>query len=373
MGPSNVALLKLFRADQALREARAKLDSVTRDVKAQEIKLNQLSSRHASAVAKHKDLQAKSANFELDLKMREEHLEKLRGRQAQAVNNKEYQALLVEINTAKVDRAKVEEQAIRLMEQMETAGLEVKNLTAQLDAENAKLAEMNAKVGDKAAAARAEVDSLTPARQEAASVIKPSVLVEFDRLGDRYDGEALAAIDKPNLREEEYLCTGCNVGLVPDVYNKLKTRDDIVTCNHCRRMLYIPDNAHFEVQEVKKSRASSGATKAKSAGKTVKRVLKAPEPELPGSKWKDIVSRSQGESVEGAKDADQRPVECKVEVNGELVGTFKGKSPDHLERVIRFNLDEAKMSADVKVTAVPVLESAPDASTQAPSEPPAEA
>ena len=105
MGPSNVALLKLYRADQALREAGAKLNAVTRDVRAQEARNTQLKARLEAAQTRLKELQSRNANNELELKVRGEHIDKLRDRQSSAVNNKEYQALLVEINTAKVDRA----------------------------------------------------------------------------------------------------------------------------------------------------------------------------------------------------------------------------------------------------------------------------
>jgi len=47
------------------------------------------------------------------MRARDAHIEKLRTQQQTAKNNKEYQAFLVEINTAKVDRNKVEEDAIR--------------------------------------------------------------------------------------------------------------------------------------------------------------------------------------------------------------------------------------------------------------------
>lgn len=347
MGPSNVALLKLFRAEQSLREATSRLNAVTKDLRLQETRRNQTGTKLQAAQTRQKELQSKSANFDLDLKMREEHIEKLRGRQQLAANNKEYQALLVEINTAKVDRAKVEEQAIKLLEQLESTATEVKNLTTALESDEAKLAQMKAEVGDKAAAAQAEVDRIKPERDAAAAPIKPQILQEFNRLADRYEGEAMAAIDKPNPREEEYLCTGCMMSLVADVFNKLKTRDDVVACPSCRRMLFIAEGATFETTTAKKTTTRSKST----AKSTDKKVIKTDfEPKAPESKWAAIVTAAQGESVRDAVEADNNPVECVVSVNGELVGQFKGKSPEHLERVIRFRLEEAKMSADVKVT-----------------------
>lgn len=349
MGPSNVALLKLYRAEQTLREAKARLDEVTKGVRVQEGRRKSVADNLAVAKQKQQESQSKSANLELELKARDEHIEKLRGRQTLADNNKEYQALLVEINTNKVDRAKLEEQLIKVMEQVEASNTEVTNLTGVLGAEEAKLTEMQGQLGDKANAAQAEVQKVTPDRDAAAAQIKPAILAEFNKLADRYEGEALAQLEKPDPRDPDYLCAGCNMSLVPDVFNKLKTRDDAVICPHCRRFLYLPENATYETHVSTKRGGGGSRTKS---DRVVKKVVKASEPTQPESKWSKIVVAAQGESVEGAKDADHKPVECKVEINGEVVGTFKGKSAEHLERVIKFRMEESKMSADVKVTQV---------------------
>jgi hypothetical protein len=122
MGPTNVSLVKLFRADQALRDAQERLDAATKNVRVQERRVNDLAEKLKASQAKHKELQVKSGNLDLDLRSRDAHIEKLRTQQQTAHNNKEYQTFLVEINTQKVEKAKVEEQAMALMEQVETAG-----------------------------------------------------------------------------------------------------------------------------------------------------------------------------------------------------------------------------------------------------------
>jgi predicted nucleic acid-binding Zn-ribbon protein len=357
MGPTTAALLRLFRADKALREAQENLDAVTKDVRAQETRKTHASNRLAAAQTRFKDLQVKAANSELDLKAREEHIEKLRNRQQQAANNKEYQALLVEINTAKVDRAKIEEATIKLMEQLELAAGDVRTHTTALQADEAKLDDMKSKLGDKATAAQAEVERLRPERNAAAAEIKPHLVEQFDKLADRFDGEAMAAIDRPNPREEEYICTGCNMGLVPNVFNSLKTRDDVITCPSCRRILYIPESMTVETAVKKRGGSKAKAGSTGSSDRVVKKVITA-APAEPENKWASLVSAAQGESARDAAEADHKPVECRVEINGELVGLYKGKSPEHLERVIRFRMEESKLGADVKVTPVEVAPAA---------------
>src|SRR3954447_21854375 len=141
MGPTNVALVKLFQADQQLRAARERLDAAAKNVRVQERRVNDLAAKLKAAQQQHKELQARAGNVDLDLRTRDAHIDKLRTQQQTAKNNKEYQAFLIEINTCKVDKAKVEEEAMRLMEQADKAGAETAAITTQLDAERKRLTE----------------------------------------------------------------------------------------------------------------------------------------------------------------------------------------------------------------------------------------
>jgi predicted nucleic acid-binding Zn-ribbon protein len=247
MGPTNVALVKYYQADQQLRVAQSRLEAATKDVRVQERRVNDLLEKHRLAQAQLRETQSQAANLELDLKARDSHIEKLRVQQQQAKNNKEYQAFLVEINTQKVDRNKVEDDTMKLLEQVERGQQELKDLSAHLDAEKAKLEAMRGRINDRIHQLQADIDALKPAREEAAKAVPRQARDAFDRLAERFDGEAMAALAKPDRRREEYVCTACNMDLVTDVYNKLHSRDELIFCPSCRRILYIPDDLPPEV------------------------------------------------------------------------------------------------------------------------------
>src|ERR1041385_8982890 len=135
MGPTNIALVKLFQADQQLRAAQERYETAARNVRVLERRVADLSSKLSTLQHSLKEQQSKAANIDLDLQSREQHIEKLRAQQAQAKTNKEYQAFLTEINTEKVDRNKIEEQALVALEAVERLQGEAKALSAQLDEE----------------------------------------------------------------------------------------------------------------------------------------------------------------------------------------------------------------------------------------------
>ena len=116
MGPTNVALVKLFRADQALREAQERLDAASKNVRVQERRVNDLTEKLKVAQTTLREAQSRAKQLELDQGSRDAHIEKLRTQQSVAKNHKEYQTFLIEINTQKVDRAKVEEDQLKIEE-----------------------------------------------------------------------------------------------------------------------------------------------------------------------------------------------------------------------------------------------------------------
>jgi uncharacterized protein len=286
MSPNNIALVTYFRADQRLREAKGHLMAATKDVRIQERKVTDLSELQRLAAQKLKEHQSTAAQLELDLKTRDEQIERLRTQQQQSRNNREYQAFLVEINTAKVDRGKVEDETIKALEAVERLSGESKTLAEQLKVEQAKLVELKSQVSGKLSELQAEIDARQADRDAAGSQVSGKAREVFDRLADKYDGEAMAALAKPDRRREEYICTVCNMDQAVDIYNKLHSRDELVFCPSCRRLLYIPDDLPPEV-----------AIKAKPKP----RVVKEPKPAKDAA---DASSQSRGENVGAGAGAD---------------------------------------------------------------------
>jgi predicted nucleic acid-binding Zn-ribbon protein len=349
MGPTNVALVKLFRSDQALREAQERLDAATKNVRVQDRRVVDLTEKLRLALIKHRELQVKSGNLDLDLKTRDAHIEKLRTQQQTTHNAKEYQTFLVEINTQKVDKAKVEETAMAVMQEVETAAKESTDLAAALETEKAKLVQLKGQIGGEITKLEAEIESLKEPRNALSATLPPKARIAFDKLADHHDGEALSALLKPDRRREEYVCSACMMDLVTDVYNKLHTRDDMVFCPSCRRILYIPDELPPEMA-VNKKKATSGSLSSAgaSAGET-ERPKEAPRAK---GKLGEILTASQGESVRNAVAGGYNPSEFHVTVDGKVVGIYKGQNAENLERVIRFNLDEKGLKHEVHVNPV---------------------
>ena len=270
MGPTNVALVKLFHADQKCRLAQSRYDAASRDVRIQERKVSALQEKLEATNLQLREQQATSGTTDLDIRSREIHIEKLREQQQTTTNNKEYQAFLVQINTEKVDKGKSEDALLHLMGSVETLQAEGQQLVLQIETETQKLKAMSEKITEKLATIKSEIDRLTPLFDSAAAEVSASAMAVYNKLADRFEGEAMAPIQKPDNRVEEYACGACNMSMMADLYNRLHSRDEPMSCPSCRRLLYIPDDlppeqAINQRKKPKKTAAAAAAEKAEHA------------------------------------------------------------------------------------------------------------
>ncbi len=236
------SLLNLYRVDAQVRSLQGRLDSAQRYYDAQNQQILQLNQSLEETTTRKRHLQATVANFESEIAGIDARIEKLRDELNNAVTNKQYNALLGELNTMKSDRGKIEENVLAEMEQIEALDAEITQLDAQIverqklrDVAEAQLKERQQDVGQR-------LEELQQERKQAAVGIPSEVLEVFDELGDVHDGEAMAEVEEINRRHREYACGECNMHMPFELISTLhNSADALVRCPACGRILYIQE------------------------------------------------------------------------------------------------------------------------------------
>lgn len=239
MGPKLASLLKLQSIENDLSHVRRRLRSKENALRAIDRQVAELEERKAALKEESKQRQSQAGGIELELKQREQEVQKLRNALNAAKTNKEYAAILTQINTHKADNSKLEDEILKIMHGVDAVKTEIAGLNEQIAAEQAKreeLASSNAEEIDKLNAMKAD---LLSRREEAAQGIDPDTLMLFDRLAGVHDGEAMAPVDVTDEKRGEYACGGCYMSLRAEHYNALLSKDEIRQCENCGRILYL--------------------------------------------------------------------------------------------------------------------------------------
>lgn len=239
MGTVLDALVKLQSVENNLRAARAKLTRSRRNVI---IKENELRTFQNSLQAKQEEIQLtkiQADRLELELKSTEQTLTKYRAALNVAKSNKEYAAILTELNTTKADSSKVENQVLELMKNIDADQAQCDQTKQQIEQAKNDLAEIRKQTEEQAKKYEDEIAQIDHQWQQAARDVPAAALETFKRVAETYDGEAMAEIEIPDNRSGIYTCGGCFMTLTTETANTLMSRDEVLRCPNCTRILYI--------------------------------------------------------------------------------------------------------------------------------------
>ena len=142
MGPVLHGLIKLQSVENRLRAVKSKLIRCRRDVIFQENQLRILQNGLEAKKEEIKLVQIQIDRLELELKEADAHIAKFRAALNLAKSNKEYAAILTELNTSKADNAKVENQVLDLMKNIEADKTDCGQVQAQIDEQKLKIGQL---------------------------------------------------------------------------------------------------------------------------------------------------------------------------------------------------------------------------------------
>ena len=242
MGPVLNGLIKLQSVENRLRIEKAKLTRCRRNVIIQE---NQIRSLQNALEAKKEEVLLSKVQFdrlELELKSRDESIAKLRAALNTAKTNKEYSAVLTQLNTTKADNSKIETQSLELLKTIETDESECNEIQGQIDEQKQHLEQRRTEAEALAGKYQVEIDKIQAEWDQVAQDIPDKPLEIFKRVTETYDGQAVALIEQPGGKKGAYSCDGCFMGLTAECVNLLMTKDDIIRCPNCTRILVLGDS-----------------------------------------------------------------------------------------------------------------------------------
>jgi len=235
-------MLKLNRVDAQLRGLRKRLDSAARYAEAQHRQLEDVAQRLEELRSRKRHVQARIGNLEAEGARLDEQLEKYRADLNSSVTNKQYTAVLTELNTVKAERSKIDDAILVEMEQIEEADAEIKAVTEQM-AERSKMCDVaEAQLEERRAEVGARLAELERERSEAAEAIPPHDLAVFNEMARVYEGEAMAPLEEIDRRHREYACGACNMHVpFEQVVSLMSPSAELVRCPACNRILYIQE------------------------------------------------------------------------------------------------------------------------------------
>jgi len=233
----------------ALQQSLTQLKSAERRLQGVPDWMRELHEEHATRKAEIDALEEAAAAAARDRRTAEaavsdaqEKLKKYQQQLNKVSNQREYGALLQEIDTAKGEISTFEEQALTSLESFDRAQAELsekrEGFQEVADRYSGELARWEAEKPDVAK----QVEDL---RQQIATLrekLPRPLLSQFERILDRNPSGALASvrlIERPGKGPREWHCMACNYRVRPQVVVEIRNAAALVQCDSCKRILYI--------------------------------------------------------------------------------------------------------------------------------------
>jgi len=171
-------------------------------------------------------------SYDAEIQANQARISKREEQLRSVTTNKEYQAILKEIEEIKKANSRIEDQTIECLDQIDAAETEVKEKEKEFLVEESDVNEQKAVFEADANSERQALNELLVQRDEVSAKIEPELIKQYELIKSYSRGIAIVQV-------KDCICMGCNMNIPPQMYNELHRENEMKTCPHCHRMLYV--------------------------------------------------------------------------------------------------------------------------------------
>ncbi len=238
-------LVSLSRSMQALASAQALLSGVPEHMREVHEAYNAAQAEIAVLEADSESAGLARRQAEAAVGDAQDKLKKYQQQVARVRNQREYGAILSEIDLAKQELKRIEEAALSALERAEETARQLvarregfTDLATQYQQELAKWEAEKPEVARRAAALAREVE-------EFKALLPRPIVAQLVRIFDRYHGDTLAVVHRVARPGTQAIwhCSSCNYQVRPQIALEIRAKGTIVQCEGCKRFLRPDDEA----------------------------------------------------------------------------------------------------------------------------------
>jgi len=168
---------------------------------------------------------------EREIEEERDKVERAKAKLMSIKTNKEYYAMLKEIEGTRRSNSAREEELLDLLSRFEESEKRLAERKAELDDVSGKYRERMVDVEARMGSFDEDIGKFVTRKRQVASKLDAGLVRRFEMIFERRDGLAIIAA-------RNYSCTGCHMNIAPQLFNMLQREDRIHTCPNCNRILY---------------------------------------------------------------------------------------------------------------------------------------
>lgn len=227
-------LIDLQQTDTNIRRLKKQIDTAEQ----RRADIEQEFEKHASSIreiqGRRDKLNSDRADLERQITDNKTYLDRADRNLKHAQNQKEYETAMREMDALQKQIAVFETQIVEKMTAVEEVEKELENRAEEINSIDSKREEALIAFDSELTANRSEFESETKSRETVFATLPAQLASVYNRLAQRSrDGIAVAEVVNGS-------CSACFMSLRPQMLVEVKRGEQIITCESCTRILYVP-------------------------------------------------------------------------------------------------------------------------------------
>jgi predicted nucleic acid-binding Zn-ribbon protein len=224
-------LIELEKMESAAGRIQAKKKDLPIRMKILEEEFKSFSSVADTEREQLESLRKRRREKDVQLLAGQEALKRTRERLFDVKTNKEYHAMLKEIEAFEAKNSRMEDEMISLLDELDRLETALKTGEGELESHRLRYEEEKAMLEAELNSLAGELNVCVRKSSELKKEIPAEILRKYEQIKSAGRGIAVVAV----WRE---VCDGCHMSIPPQLYNELQKTVLLTTCPNCNRIIY---------------------------------------------------------------------------------------------------------------------------------------
>ena len=233
-------LIELQNTDSEITELERGKAAIPKQIESGKSDLKEKQEELKQAEGVLAELQKKRKELEMEVATENDHIAKTKSKLPAVKTNKEYTAILTEVDAVKEKISVLEDKELELMEELEEKEKGIPAFKAECKEEEENFNAYKAKKEAETMRTEEELEVLRVRRHAAAGGIEEKLLGQYNKVFKARDSLAVVTI-------KENICQGCHSQILPQQVIDVKKGESINQCEQCSRILYWEETSETAV------------------------------------------------------------------------------------------------------------------------------
>jgi len=232
-------LILLQNLDDEIAEHKKLLTDIPLQLDAGRAELDEKKKILATAKDELDALQKERKGLESAVQEENDHMAKAKTKLPAVKTNREYTAILSEVEAIKEKVSGLEDKELEIMEILEEKQKAVPDIEKKYNEEDARFQEYKTKKDGELSRMKQELGLLLTKRESVTGQLEREVVQRYEKISNSRDGRAVVLL-RGNI------CQGCFQQILPQMVIDVKLGESIQRCSNCVRFLYweeVPETA----------------------------------------------------------------------------------------------------------------------------------